>query len=67
MPADEWRYSSRNLKLAVVLNLVTVLLIIISFSTPYWLVSVPSEQLPSPKFTNLGKNSISISFTPKFN
>jgi hypothetical protein len=28
--------------------------IAISFGTPYWLQSVPSDQLPEPKFTNLG-------------
>lgn len=52
---DEWHYSSRTLKLSVILFVSNLLIITLAFSTPYWLVSVPSEQLPNPKFVNLGK------------
>jgi hypothetical protein len=52
---DEWYYSSRTLKSAVGLTCVTFIFIELSFGTPYWLQSVPDEQLPHPKFTNLGK------------
>ena len=54
MIVDEWYYADRTLKGGVLLTSVTLLLIILSFSTPYWLQSVPSEKLPEPKFTRLG-------------
>ena len=51
----EWPYASRTFKGAVYLFATVFLFVTVAFSTPYWLVSVPSEMLPSPKFTNLGK------------
>ena len=52
---SEWYEASRTLKLAVVLTSVTFIIFITAFFSPYWLQSVPSEKLPNPKFTNLGK------------
>ena len=49
-----WDGSSRTFKLALSLFMLNFLVIVVAFSTPYWLVTVPSEQLPNPKFTNLG-------------
>ena len=54
MIVDEWYFADRTLKGGVLLSTMTLVLIIISFSTPYWLQSTPSEKLPEPKFTNLG-------------
>ena len=49
-----WPHSSRAFKCACYLFCAVLLLVTIAFSTPYWLVSVPSQEMPSPKFTNLG-------------
>ena len=51
----EWPYSSRTFKWSMYLFWVVFFLVTVAFSTPYWLVSVPSEALPEPKFTRLGK------------
>ena len=51
---EEWYYSSRTLKLALLLFGVNFFIITLAFATPYWLVSVPDESLPNPKFVNLG-------------
>ena len=51
----EWYDSTRTLKTAVILYGVTLLIFITAFFTPYWLQSHADEDLPSPKFTNLGK------------
>ena len=57
---SEWFESTRTLKAAVILTFVTFIIFLTAFFSPYWLQSVPSEQLPNPKFTNLGKaNDIS--------
>ena len=52
---SEWYESSRTLKSAVVLTIVTFFIFLTAFFSPYWLQSYPSEQLPNPKFTNLGE------------
>jgi hypothetical protein len=54
MSLDEWRFADRTLKGAVYLTGVTCVIICVAYLSPYWLQSVPSEKLPSPKFTNLG-------------
>ena len=59
MPVDEWYFADRTLKCAVYLTGTTFCIIALSFATPYWLQSVPSEQLPQPKFTNLGEKVFS--------
>ena len=51
----EWYDSTRTLKTAVILYGVTLLIFITAFFTPYWLQSHADENLPNPKFTNLGK------------
>lgn len=53
---SEWYESDRTLKSAVSLTGVTFIIFLTAFFSPYWLQSIPSEQLPNPKFTNLGKN-----------
>jgi hypothetical protein len=55
MSLDEWRFADRTLKGAVYLTGVTCVIICVAYLSPYWLQSVPSEKLPSPKFTNLGR------------
>jgi len=50
----EWYDSTRTLKTAVILYGVTLLIFITAFFTPYWLQSHADENLPNPKFTNLG-------------
>ncbi len=56
MLLDEWRYSDNVFKVAKLLFWTNLVIITLSFATPYWLVSVPSERVPDPKFTNLGKD-----------
>ena len=51
----EWYDSTRTLKTAVILYGVTLLIFITAFFTPYWLQSHADEDLPNPKFSNLGK------------
>ena len=51
----EWYDSDRTLKGAVTLTGVSFFVFMAAFFSPYWLQSVPSEKLPEPKFTNLGK------------
>jgi len=46
---NEWSYSSRTLRISVILLLVSSLCVIISFSTPHWL-----DAFPVHKFANLG-------------
>ena len=53
----EWYESDKTLKSAVSLTGVTFVIFMVAFFSPYWLQSVPSEKLPEPKFTNLGKNT----------
>lgn len=55
LTTDEWYYSSRVLKTAVGIFGLAFLLTLGAYSTPYWLESVPSEQLPRPKFNHIGK------------
>ncbi len=55
---SEWYEATRTLKGAVILTGVTFLIFITAFFSPYWLQSFPSEKLPVPKFTNLGKRDI---------
>jgi ABC-type bacteriocin/lantibiotic exporter with double-glycine peptidase domain len=57
---DDWTYSTRTFKVANGLFWATFLLVTIAFSTPYWLISIPDDELPNPKFTNLGKLDIFI-------
>ena len=54
----EWYESDRTLKGAVSLTGLTFIIFLVAFFSPYWLQSVPSEKLPEPKFTNLGKSVI---------
>ncbi len=51
----EWPSSSRTFKAAVYLFWAVLACVTFAFATPYWLVSVPDEELPNPKFTNLGE------------
>ena len=53
---SEWYDADKTLKSAVSLTGVTFVIFMVAFFSPYWLQSVPSEKLPEPKFTNLGKN-----------
>ena len=55
MVCGEWYESGRPLKGAVSLTGLTFILKLIAMFSPYWLQSIPSEKLPNPKFTNLGK------------
>lgn len=50
----DWFDSSRLLKSAISLTFLAFLLVGIAFFTPYWLQSFADENLPQPKFTNLG-------------
>lgn len=52
---SEWYEADKTLKSAVSLTGVTFVIFLTAFFSPYWLQSIPSEQLPNPKFTNLGK------------
>ncbi len=54
MTTDEWYYASRVLKSAVGLFAAAFVLVTVAFSTPYWLQSTPSEQIPEPMFVNTG-------------
>lgn len=68
----EWYDSTRTLKTAVILYGVTLLIFITAFFTPYWLQSHADENLPNPKFTNLGKKkkiifNSRLSFTDRIN
>lgn len=51
----EWSYSGRTFKAATGLFWTAAALVLFAFSTSLWLVSVPSEELPDPKFTNMGE------------
>ena len=51
---NEWTFSSRTLRVSVVLLAVSSVCVILSFSTPHWLDSYGTQRLPNPKFTNLG-------------
>lgn len=57
---SEWYESDRTLKSAVTLTGVTFIIFLTAFFSPYWLHSIPSEQLPNPKFTNLGKTKLKL-------
>jgi len=50
----EWKYSSPAFKFTAVLLALSSGLICLSFFTPYWLQSYPTQKLPNPKFSNLG-------------
>jgi len=51
---SEWSFSSRLFKGSVALLTMSNLFTILSFFTPYWLQSYPTQKNPRPKFTNLG-------------
>ena len=57
---SEWFESSRTMKSAIVLTGVNFFIFLTAFFSPYWLQSVPSEELPEPKFLNLGKETDSV-------
>ena len=63
----EWYDSDRTLKGAVTLTGVSFFVFMAAFFSPYWLQSVPSEKLPEPKFTNLGKILFSTYLIQIFN
>ena len=57
----EWKYSSPAFKFTAVLLALSSGLICLSFFTPYWLQSYPTQKLPNPKFSNLGKLHLKLS------
>ena len=51
----EWYDADKTLKGGVILTGISFFVFMTAFFSPYWLQSIPSEKLPEPKFTNLGK------------
>jgi len=51
---SEWFEASRTLKAAIGLTALIFVVFNVTFFSPYWLESIPTEGTPNPRFVNLG-------------